>query len=642
MCGICGLADRRQSDPPLAIDRLTAMTNVMAHRGPDDDGHFLAPGIALGMRRLSVIDLEGSQQPRANEDGTVHVVFNGEIFNFHELRRELVARGHRFQTVGDTETIVHLYEECGAEFVKRLRGMFAIALWDARERRLLLARDRLGVKPLYYSVTPGGLAFASEVKCLLAGGLIEPELDRAAATLFLSLGYVPAPLTLFAGVRKLPPATVLEWRGGDLTGPDRYWTPLDPPRYASSTWEEDEEHLLDLLREAVRMRMISDVPLGVMLSGGLDSSLIAALMAEASTKPVETFSIGFVEEESANELEWARLTARRIGANHHELLTRADEHDGLLDEALWHLEEPIADMSFIGFLLLSRLAREHVTVALCGQAADELLGGYRKHLAANWAGRAGVVPRSVLTRLAAADGHLPIDGLARFADVAAAEGDLERLFAMSAIMRPALIDAIAGEQLRSAGALPRMRESHAAQTSLPADASVLQRTLVLDLQLALPDLMFLYFDKMSMATSLEVRVPFADHELVNFCMALPDSRRIRHRRGKEILRRISSDLVEPSIIARPKRGFFRAGASAWLGAHEQLLHETLLDERSRKRGLFDPRALAEWVSQPLGSGRAGEPLLAAFMLERWHRVFVDADGRREHTVTPSGIPQLNR
>lgn len=640
MCGICGLAERHPEDPPVAADRLAAMTDVMAHRGPDDDGHYRAPGIALGMRRLSVIDLEGSQQPRANEDGTVRVVFNGEIFNFHELRRDLVALGHRFETAGDTETIVHLYEEHGAEFVKRLRGMFAVALWDARQRKLLLARDRLGVKPLYYAVTSDGIAFASEIKCLIAGGLISPELDPQAATLFLSLGYVPAPLTLFAGVRKLPPATTLEWRSGEITGPTRYWTPLDPPRFASASWQEDQQHLLELLREAVRMRMISDVPLGVMLSGGLDSSLIAALMAEASTQPVETFSIGFVEERNANELEWARLTAQRIGANHHEMLTSAAEHDELLDDALWHLEEPIADLSFIGFLLLSRLARQHVTVALCGQAADELLGGYRKHLAASWAGRARAVPRPVLKGLAAADGRLGLGGLSRFADAAAADGDLERLFAMSAIMRPALIDAVAGEQLRSGQALPLLRESYAGQHPLPSDQSILQRTLLLDLQLALPDLMFLYFDKMSMATSLEVRVPFADHELVNFCMALPDDRRIHQRRGKEILRRISADLVEPSIITRPKRGFFRGGASTWLRAHEQLIHETLLDERCRQRGLFNPPALAEWLQQPLGSGRAGEPLLAAFMLERWHRVFVDGDGRARAT-TPAGISRLN-
>jgi asparagine synthase (glutamine-hydrolysing) len=376
--------------------------------------------------------------------------------------------------------------------------------------------------------------------------------------------------------------------------------------------------------------MISDVPLGVMLSGGLDSSLIAALMAEASTKPIETFSVGFIEEKDANELEWARVTARRLGANHHELLTSIDQDDDLLDDALWHLEEPIADVSFLGFLLLSRLAREHVTVALCGQAADELFGGYRKHLAARWAGRATVLPRPALRLIAAGDRHLGTTALNRFRHAVAAEDDLERLFAMSAVMPPALLKFIAAQEANLSGALPLLYDSYAAKIVRGAGRSALQRTLLLDLLLALPDLMFLYFDKMSMASSLEVRVPFADHELVSFCMALPDSRRIRRARGKEILRRISTDLVDESVITRPKRGFFRAGASAWLVAHQRLIRETLLDERGRRRGLFEPEALARWVEASFGMGRAGEPLLAVFMLERWHRVFIDGDGSRGH------------
>jgi asparagine synthase (glutamine-hydrolysing) len=619
------------------------MTEVMVHRGPDDVGLHRSPGVALGMRRLSVIDLAGSKQPSTNEDGSLQLVFNGEIFNFRALRRELKSRGHELRTDGDTETIVHLYEDHGADLVRRLRGMFAIALWDMREQKLLLARDRLGVKPLYYATTTEGLAFASEIKCLLAGGLLTPRVDLEAAQLFLSLGYVPAPLTLFQGVYKLPPATVLEWQAGQIRGPTVYWTPLDTPALESATWEEDAEHLLELLRDAVGMRMISDVPLGVMLSGGLDSSLVAAVMAETSTAPIETFSIGFVEDASANELAWARKTARRLGANHHELLTSATEHEGLLDDALWHLEEPISDLSFIGFLLLSRLAREHVTVALCGQAADELLAGYRKHLASRVADLPYVPAALAGDALRALTRSRAGSSLNRMSYALSERDDVKRVFGMSAILPPSKHASAMGPALRNGDPLALLQQTHAAGNLPDPTRSQLLRTLFLDIQLALPDLMFLYFDKMSMAASLEVRVPFADHELVNFCMALPDDRRIRGRQGKHILRHISRDLVDESIITRPKRGFFRSGASAWLAARETLVRETLLDERCRRRGLLNAGAVSEWLDRSTGRGRAGEPLLAAFMLERWHRVFVDSDGEASSALNrpaPRATPQI--
>ena len=329
-----------------------------------------------------------------SEDGAIRAVFNGEIYNFRELRARLEAQGHRLGTHGDSETIVHLYEEHGLEFVRHLRGMFAIALWDSRARRLVLARDRMGVKPLYYAETPAGLAFGSEVKALIAGGLVSPALDPLAAELFLAHGFVPGPRTLFAGVRKLPPATMLVWDNGRIADSREYWTPWEDetPR-SPPAGRRTRRHLLELLREAVHARMVSDVPLGVMLSGGLDSSLIATLMAERSNRPVQTFSIGFAEDGDANELPDARRVAEQIGADHHEILTSAADHPGLLDEALWHLEEPIADVSCLGFILLSRLASEDVTVALSGQGADELLGGYRKHEIASLAAVARSAPR---------------------------------------------------------------------------------------------------------------------------------------------------------------------------------------------------------------------------------------------------------
>lgn len=350
-------------------------------------------------------------------------------------------------------------------------------------------------------------------------------------------------------------------------------------------------------------------------------------MAEASPHPIETFSVGFVEDESANELSWARRTAARLGANHHELLTTPGEHEGLLDEALWHIEEPIADISFLGLLALSRLAREHVTVALCGQAADELLGGYTKHLAARASDLCAPLPpslRRVLVRTSSSVSERA--RITRLVQSLAADDDFDRLLAMSAVNPPALMAELSGPHLSPGDPRSLLRDTFAGKSQADVPRSRLVRTLLFDLRLALPDLMFLYFDKVSMATSLEVRIPFADHNLVNFCMALPDDRRIRRVRGKEILRRVSAGLVDEDIIERPKRGFFRAGASSWLAARRSLVRDTLLDERCAGRGLLNGDLVRRWLDEPLRNGRGGEPLLTAFLLERWHRLFVDDDG----------------
>jgi asparagine synthase (glutamine-hydrolysing) len=633
MCGICGLAGSLTDGPPLEMATLRAMTDAIVHRGPDEDGHYIAAGIAMGMRRLSIIDLASSHQPLSNERGDVWTVFNGEIFNFPELREELQAHGHRLATAGDTETIVHLYEEHGTGFPTRLRGMFGIAVWDGPRRRLILTRDRMGVKPLYYALTPSGLAFGSEIKSLLAGGLVEPRLDPMAAELYLAYGYVPGPRTLFEGVRKLAPATTMVWEGGELKGESVYWTPWEGAEPSGASWEEDQETLLRLLRESVRARMISDVPLGVMLSGGLDSSLVTALMSEVSTQPVKTFSVGFTEDAQANELADARCVARRFGTDHHELLTSATEHPSLIEQALWHLEEPIVDLSFLGFLLLSRLAREHVTVALCGQAADELLGGYPKHAVAQVADRLTRVPAPGRHTVAAVGARLPEGSrLGRGLRAMATDDDAERLLQMSRVVLEGQRRALLSPAFRSAEADRELRQIIRSRASGRA-GSVLRETLFLDTKLALVDLMFLYFDKMSMATSLEVRVPFADHDVVSFCMGLPDDRRIMRGRRKEILRRVSRGLLDDATIDKKKRGFFRAASSTWLDTHRDgIVREALLDGRARGRGIFAAGAIETLIAQSRGSGRAGEPLLAVLLLELWHRQFIDADGAGQRLV----------
>jgi asparagine synthase (glutamine-hydrolysing) len=627
MCGICGVAGRATDRAPLEPSVLRAMTEAIVHRGPDEDGHHLGPGIAMGMRRLSILDLASSHQPLANERGDVWTVFNGEIFNFAELRRELQRSGHRLTTAGDTETIVHLYEEHGADFPVQLRGMFAIAVWDAPRRRLVLARDRMGVKPLYYALTPRGLAFCSEIKSLLAGDLIEPRLDPLAAELYLAYGYVPGPRTLFEGVRKMAPATTIVWEGGEMRKESVYWTPWDDPAPSGASWKEDEETLLGLLRASVRARMVSDVPLGVMLSGGLDSSLVTALMCEVSSAPIKTFSIGFTEDAEANELADARRVAQRLGTDHHELVTSAMDHPSLLEEALWHLEEPITDLSFLGFILLSRLAREHVTVALCGQAADELLGGYAKHAVAHAADRLARLPGPVRHSMVAAVARLPqASRVGRGLRAVATEDDAERLLQMSRVVLADQRLALLSPEFRRSDAEREFRDVIRARRS-GHPGSVLRETLYLDTRLALVDLMFLYFDKMSMAASLEIRVPFADHDVVSFCMGLPDDRRITRGRRKEILRRISRGLLDDATIDKKKRAFFRAASSTWLQTNRSgIVEDMLLDERSRSRGILAPNAVSGLISQSYGNGRSGEPLLAVLLLEMWHRQFIDADG----------------
>ncbi len=622
MCGIAGIAAADPRHAPLDAEALRAMTAAIEHRGPDEDGHLLEPGVALGMRRLSVIDPAGSPQPVASEDGEVTAVFNGEIYNFRELRDELEARGHRFATRGDGETIVHLYEELGPRFVERLRGMFAIALWDRPRRRLVLARDRMGVKPLYVAETAAGLAFASEVKSLVAGGLVRPELDPAAAELFMAWGYVPGPLTLFAGVHKLDPASYLVHEDGRVSERGEYWNPWDSaPQGVGASWEEDGERLLELLRTATRARMVSDVPLGVMLSGGLDSSLIAALMAEASDRPVQTFSVGFVEDAAANELAEARQVANRLGTDHHELETSALDHPDLLDDALRHLEEPIADLSCVGMLLLSRLARETVTVALSGQGADEILGGYRKHQVAHAADLLGRVPPARGAVALAARAGAPESARARGLRALSTRDPVERMLAMSRVVQPRERLALFTPEFLTAtdvGAPVRDYDL--------SGRSALTQTLYLDGRLALVDNMLLYFDKMSMATSLEVRVPFLDHDVVSFCLALPDSRKVRRGNRKELLKRVSRGLVADEIVDRRKRGFFRSALGAWLQAQRGgLLEETLLDPRTAARGLYREDEVRRLLKVSGGGDiKADQRLFCLFLLERWMREWVDA------------------
>jgi asparagine synthase (glutamine-hydrolysing) len=605
VCGICGVVQLggrpREVVPGAVLDR---MTDALTHRGPDERGVFSAPGIALGVRRLAIVDVAEGQQPVVNEDGSVVAVQNGELYNHLELRREL--SGHRLRSRCDTAVLPHLYERYGVAFVKRLRGKFGLAVWDESTRRLVLARDRLGVKPLYYAVVGDVLVFASELKSVLASGLVPTTLDHEAIDAYLSFGFVPGQATPLAAVRQLAPGSLLVASAGGVRA-ERYWAyPLPVPEAPARGEGEYAAELLELLDESVRLRLMSEVPLGAMLSGGLDSSLIVALMARHVSGAVQTFSIGFREAGAANELADARRVAELFGCDHHELELSYAEQEVDLAELVWSLDEPLADLSALGFLALSQLASRHVTVALSGQGADELFGGYLKHQAASLAGR---VPRPLrpLARL--------VPG--RAARTVAARNPTERLLALSGKLPDGLRrDLLRGPLTTTGGAAHRAVES-LAPPGLRDDP--LSATLFLDAQLALPDDMLHYFDRASMAHSLEVRVPFLDHHLVEWAARLPPRFKVRGFQTKVVLKRAARGLLPDAIVDKPKIGFFRGATDGWLRTQlSGALSDYLLGPDPRYGELLDRTVVERLVrEQRNGNGRNVHLLISILMLEVW-------------------------
>ncbi len=600
--------------PPDVLDR---MTDVMRHRGPNDRGTYFAPGVALGVRRLSIIDVEGGHQPFANETGSVRAVQNGELFNHEELRRDLVRGGHVLRTRCDTEILPHLYEQFGVGLAQRLNGMFAFAVWDERRRRALIVRDRLGVKPLYYAQVGDLLVFGSELKSVLASGLVSEELDWEAIDTYLQLGFIPAPRTPLAAVSKLLPGCRLVVEQGRVAA-ERWWSYPAPGQGSSRlSIAENAEALLELLEDSVRLRLMSDVPLGVMLSGGLDSSLLAALMARNMREPVQTFSVGFAEDDRSSELDDARAVASTLGADHHELKLSLADADVDLAQLLWHLDEPIADLSAVGFDALCKLAAGHVTVALCGQGPDELYGGYTKHRAAALLRAAGPLPGSVRALVAR---PLALAGarFARIARTAAASTPTERLLAMSAIaddeLRRSLIRGPLA-QLDGQSVLTAI-----ARVAPPGGLDPLEETLFMDGQLALPDDMLHFTDRTSMAHSLEVRVPYLDYRLVEQSARIPSSQKVRGVATKLVLKEAARGIVPDEIVGKRKIGFFSQATNAWLNRHlEGALGTYLLDPGARCAEFLDRPTLERLVRghSKRTEKQGGRFLLAVLMLEVW-------------------------
>ncbi|HEX3241617.1 MAG TPA: asparagine synthase (glutamine-hydrolyzing) [Solirubrobacterales bacterium] len=587
MCGICGVVTAGGRPDP---DMVRRMSGRLVHRGPDSDGLHADGPVALAARRLSIIDLEGGSQPIANEDGSVVVVQNGEIYNYRELRRELERAGHRFATASDTEVLVHAYEEHGDGFVERLRGMFAIALWDARSSRLLLARDRFGIKPLFYRFAGGSLSFASELKAMLEQPEFSREIDPRALAAFLAFNSVPAPMTIFAEARKLPAGCTLTWRDGEIA--ERRFArprPVAADRVRRGPSRELADELRETLRDSVRAHLVADVPVGVLLSGGVDSAGLTALAAGESAEPVRTFSIGF-EEESFDELERARLVARRYATDHHELVLRPDAAE-LLPSLIEAFDEPFGDSSAVPTYLVSQLAAGEVKVALSGEGGDELFGGYYTYVADLLAPR--VAPLAALAAplveaLPSSDAKVSLDYKAKRFVRGARLPPLERHHAWKEIFPAPMRASLLGDRDPGWDPVDLLRERYAETEG----AEPLARLQDLDLGIYLVDDLLVKTDRSSMAHSLELRVPFLDQHVAEFALGLATPLKVRGLSKKRLLRRALAPLLPREILRGPKQGF-SIPLAAWLrGPLEPFARETLSAATLERQGCLDPAVVA--------------------------------------------------
>ena len=641
MCGIVGIVG---ADQDFRVDEriLNAMCRVIHHRGPDDQGIYTHDRVGLAMRRLSIIDLNTGHQPICNEEQSVWVVLNGEIYNYRQLRPDLEAKGHRFSTHSDTEVIVHLYEEYGDECVTHLRGMFGIALWDVRQQKLLLLRDRLGQKPLFYTVQKDCLVFASELKAILEYPGIPRDLNRQALDDYLTYAYVPAPATIFTAIKKLPPAHLLcvslsanSARSSlqEKVNVERYWQvqyEADTPARSEAEYTHD---ILEHLREAVRLRMISDVPLGAFLSGGIDSSIIVALMSEASSRSIKTFSIGFGEK-SYDEVEYARIVADRYQTEHHEFQVTPQARD-VIEDLVWHCDEPFADSSAIPTYYVSKCAREHVTVALSGDGGDEIFAGYRRYLGRKLSEGFNRIPKGlrhqILNPLIASipegsgyTGKSLIKKLKRFAEQAA---DVERAPYSS---RLAVVDEPLKQMLYSADMRQAMTGKAPFSGLIPyfercSELDAVTQMMWVDLQTYLPDDILVKVDRMSMAVSLESRSPFLDHVLIEALAGVPTSLKLKGMTPKHLLKKISQPFLPPEIIARPKQGFV-VPIAAWLKTElRDFFQDAVLAPSAYNRDFFE-RAALERVLKEHQQGRRdhSQALWAVLMFELWCRRFLEA------------------
>lgn len=642
MCGITGWAtlDPRVTTPDGSKALLHSMCDHMTHRGPDSEGLMVAPGVALGMRRLAIIDLQTGEQPVWNEDRSIAVVLNGEIYNYREIRYELESRGHRFNSASDTEVLPHLYEEYGLEMVQHLNGMFAFALWDIKRRRLVIARDRFGEKPLYWGIFDNTLLFASEPKVLLAHPSVRPRLNLDALRQYLSFDYVPAPLSIYEGVNKLPAAHMLTLEDGRVETRE-YWRLSFKTANLSPSVEDAAARLRELLADSVKMRLVSDVPLGVLLSGGVDSSTIASLAVKASSETVKTYSISF-SEGSFDESRYARAVAKFLGTDHHEERLSASLAANLVSEIGSWMDEPFADPSLVPTYLLSRFTRKHVTVALGGDGGDELFAGYPMYFGHHMANFYLAIPRflrrgvieTMVRHLPVKTKNLSFDYRARRFITAANYDEIARHHILFGSFTPdEQRQALSSDAQQHSDADIYRAARRIANEECDAD-NVVERMQCLDTKLYLAEDILTKVDRASMAVSLEVRAPFLDPRVAEFAASLPVGYKLHGYTSKYILKRAVRDLMPSFVTKRGKKGF-GVPAAEWLKKELRTLARDLLaPERIRRSGLFDPVYVSRLLDEhERGVANHRKALWTLLMFELWHESFIETPRRIESHAT---------
>jgi asparagine synthase (glutamine-hydrolysing) len=581
VCGICGQFSFGKN-VPVPPESIQAMTNSMVHRGPDDEGSYFSGSLGLGFRRLSIIDLGGGHQPMADQTRSVWVVFNGEIYNFSELKRQLEDYGHVFQTKSDTEVIIHGYKQWGGDVLNHLNGMFGLAIWDEKARQLIVARDPMGIKLIYYRLRPGCLTFASEIRPLLAGGQEKPEIDPTAVSLFLRYRYTPSPLTVLKGIRKLAPGTRLIIKQNQEPILERWWKFAPQPFDPMPTVEQAEEQTLELYKAAVKRQLMSDVPLGLLLSGGLDSGLLLALMKEAGASR-NTYTVGYGKSFAGDELSTAARTAEILGAPNFGVEISQESFETSLPHILATLEEPIAASSIVPMYHVCKRAREDVKVAFMGQGPDELFGGYTRHLGVHYGSHWRALPGWVRSPLAAIASAVPRRGwIKRGLYSLAASDRLERYQKVFSIIPEDLTDSLFRPGVLPAGASNQTLEFWKDLEPLMSGTDELGGLQFLEIRSSLPDELLMYADKLSMAHSLEVRVPYLDKEIVEFVERLDASFKVHNGRGKWIHRRICKRFLPPEVVRRKKGGFAVNVVDDWFRSSLlNSLDSILLDGQSR-------------------------------------------------------------
>jgi len=629
MCGICGkLVFDGEAAVPIPL--LREMAGSIRHRGPDDEGYHAAGPIGLGFRRLSIIDLSTGHQPLSNEDGTVWIVFNGEIYNFQELRADLLQRGHIFKTKTDTEVIVHLYEEFGPDCLEKLRGMFAFAIWDGRTNTLMLARDRVGIKPLYYTLTDNSLVFASEIKAILADRSVDRQMAPELIDRFLTFLYVPGEETLLKGIRKLAPGHYLLARNGQITI-RQYWDLQFADSSEEKSAAEAEKELLALLAETVRLHMIADVPVGVLLSGGVDSTGVLSLAVNETGMRMSSFTVGFSGGQVADERPYARLAAEKFGSEHHEITITAEDFAAFLPSYVWYMEEPVCEPPAIALYYVSKLAREHVTVLLSGEGGDEAFAGYSNYRNLLWLERVKRGGRLLNSALAAgmsvADSGF---GLTKFRKYIPLMAERFPDYYYGRTSNPHLttgngLGTVYSQDFQSA--IDRERSVAPVRTlqARMRGKDTLHTMLYIDTKTWLPDDLLIKADKMTMANSIELRVPLLDHKVLEYAASLPPRQKVNGRNTKYILKRALSQQIPHQIRNRKKAGFPVPYATWMRRELKSVVRDVLLDSKTRQRGYFRKDAVEKLLEENSSGRDFSKEIFSLLSLELWQRTFLEGE-----------------